>query len=230
MPNHVCNLVEFEGDRDTIINVLEKIKIDEVGIGTIDFNKLIPQPSDLFQGSVGQEERAKYGNHTWYDWNPSNWGTKWNAYDISDRWDESFSKLWKDWTKEKLFIEFYTAWSAPFPILKALSKLMPTIEITTTWADEDCGRNCGKITWVNGEKIDTFLPENRTTAAYEIYEAVWGEDENIVYNPIEEQTVYLDWDYVAELLNEEYPMMIAPPVLFKAIREKDEEYYDEIHE
>ena len=39
MPNHVTNIVNFTGDKEKIAEMLEAIKDDEYGLGTIDFNK-----------------------------------------------------------------------------------------------------------------------------------------------------------------------------------------------
>ena len=47
MPNHVENHIEFSGDTRQIKAMLESIKNDEYGIGTIDFNKIIPMPESL---------------------------------------------------------------------------------------------------------------------------------------------------------------------------------------
>lgn len=47
MPNHVTNIVNLIGDRKKVNDLLEKIKNDEKGIGTIDFNKIIPMPEEL---------------------------------------------------------------------------------------------------------------------------------------------------------------------------------------
>ena len=47
MPNHVTNIVTFEGDRLQIQNLMEAVKADEIGVGSIDFNKLIPMPKEL---------------------------------------------------------------------------------------------------------------------------------------------------------------------------------------
>ena len=47
MPNHVENHIEFSGDEQRISAMLEQIKNDEYGIGTIDFNKIIPMPESL---------------------------------------------------------------------------------------------------------------------------------------------------------------------------------------
>ncbi len=47
MPNHVENHIEFSGDEQRISAMLEQIKNDKYGIGTIDFNKIIPMPESL---------------------------------------------------------------------------------------------------------------------------------------------------------------------------------------
>lgn len=47
MPNHVTNVVRLQGDEDKIHEILEAIKNDEHGIGTIDFDKIIPMPESL---------------------------------------------------------------------------------------------------------------------------------------------------------------------------------------
>lgn len=47
----------------------------------------------------------QYGVLTWYDWAPKNWGTKWNAYEVSV-------------DAKNNYIKFDTAWSDPKPILE----------------------------------------------------------------------------------------------------------------
>ena len=47
MPNHVENRIEYSGDARQIRTMLESIKTDEYGIGTVDFNKIIPMPKSL---------------------------------------------------------------------------------------------------------------------------------------------------------------------------------------
>ena len=44
MPNHVRNMLTFNGDPDRIREMLTQIQDDEEGFGSIDFNKLIPMP------------------------------------------------------------------------------------------------------------------------------------------------------------------------------------------
>lgn len=47
MPNHVLNKLHFIGEEEKVREALEKLKYDEKGIGSIDFNKIIPMPEIL---------------------------------------------------------------------------------------------------------------------------------------------------------------------------------------
>ena len=47
MPNHVINLINLKGDKNKIAEMLEAIKTDEFGIGSVDFEKVIPMPESL---------------------------------------------------------------------------------------------------------------------------------------------------------------------------------------
>lgn len=47
MPNHVTNIIEIKGNPARIKSLFETVKNDEYGIGSIDFNKLIPMPLEL---------------------------------------------------------------------------------------------------------------------------------------------------------------------------------------
>ena len=47
MPNYVKNKIRFSGPDKDVREMLEKIKNDELGIGTIDFKKVIPMPESL---------------------------------------------------------------------------------------------------------------------------------------------------------------------------------------
>ena len=47
MPNHVINILSFEGDKTKIRQMLEVIKDDEYGLHSVDFNKIIPMPPSL---------------------------------------------------------------------------------------------------------------------------------------------------------------------------------------
>lgn len=130
MPNHITNRIEIKGDADRIGSIMEKIKNDEAGIGTIDFEKIIPMPDNIFKGNLGPKEWELYSKNNWYDWSVANWGTKWNAYGFDPD---------TDYSKEKE-LRFLTAWSAPHPILEKLAKMFPDVKLEHEWADEDNGR------------------------------------------------------------------------------------------
>lgn len=62
MPNHVTNRLNLIGEQTRIDELLDKIKNDELGRGTIDFNKIIPMPEalDVESGSVESDAIKAY--------------------------------------------------------------------------------------------------------------------------------------------------------------------------
>ena len=121
MPNITTNSVLFDGTEEEIQSI-EKVFLDDDG--KVTFNKIIPQPKDLFLGNLGDKEYEKYGDHNWYDWNCENWGTKWNAF-------ESHAEVSED--KTALAVDFETAWAAPIPVAKKLKELFPSVIIDWTY-------------------------------------------------------------------------------------------------
>ena len=47
MPNHVTSILHFNCGAELQKRIYEAIKDDEAGIGSVDFNKLIPMPPSL---------------------------------------------------------------------------------------------------------------------------------------------------------------------------------------
>ena len=62
MPNHVTNRLNLIGEQTRIDELLDRIKNDELGRGTIDFNKIIPMPEalDVESGSVESDAIKAY--------------------------------------------------------------------------------------------------------------------------------------------------------------------------
>lgn len=58
MPNHVENIITLKGDEKKIREVLEAIKSDDYGLGTVDFNKIIPMPESLNIESGSKTDRG----------------------------------------------------------------------------------------------------------------------------------------------------------------------------
>ena len=127
-------MVKVKGDAEEVKNFMESVakekaqyKNEATGYGTIDFNKVIPEP--------------EYKNNTdWYDWRIQNWGTKWNAYEYVKTGNEN-----------ELY--FLTAWSAPKEIYESLTKKFPNLTIEVDYADENMVYNCGKMVFENGEMV-----------------------------------------------------------------------------
>ncbi len=102
---------------------------------------------------LADEYRTRFGASDWYDWQCDNWGTKWNAYEVTH-----FDNV----------IEFQTAWSTPYPIFVKLSKLFPDVLISVRYSDEDFGYNVGEFDLRNGEEVKVNQPKGGSVEAYEL--------------------------------------------------------------
>ena len=100
---------------------------------------------------LSEQYIEKFGTDNWYDWQCSNWGTKWNA---------SCPSI------EGNMIFFETAWSTPYNLLAKLSELFPSVEIFVRFADEDFGHNVGEYTLFAGEEVNSNIPEGGSKEAY----------------------------------------------------------------
>ena len=60
MPNHITNILKFEGDSEQVHALLDQIKNEELGIGSIDFNKIIPMPESLNIEAGSRTDDALY--------------------------------------------------------------------------------------------------------------------------------------------------------------------------
>lgn len=79
----------------------------------------------------------------WYDWNVSNYGTKWDCYDIYVDYDQiGFAEL-----------SFNTAWSPPFQVFEALSLLFPSTLINIAYADESSVISSELVTYLDGSIV-----------------------------------------------------------------------------
>ena len=58
MPNHVTNIIEIKGDPARVKALFEAVKSDEYGLGSIDFNKLIPMPPEVDIEESSQTSRG----------------------------------------------------------------------------------------------------------------------------------------------------------------------------
>lgn len=213
MPNWVRNRIQIFTNTDEELNNVLNTVLNENNI--FDFNKIIKRPEELnikdsSDGTIGlsyiegklndfelvrfnemsDERKAeciklgqqyldnynKYGHYTWYNWSYKNWGTKWNACECN-----VYDNV----------IEFDTAWSAPFPIYEALSKMFPKVDFEIMYADEDVGYNVGVIHIEDGE-ISYNQPEGGSKEALEIFNEVQGLEDMYVWDEDTQSIKYVD--------------------------------------
>ena len=129
----------------------------------IDFNRVIPQPEDMFQGGCDMNHphpkpEGGFYSACWYNWNVANWGTKWGAYDASVEIAPG----------DLAVLRFDTAWSHPLPVVAALSRRFPEERIDVMYADEDLGYNVGAYVMQGGEIIEERTPEGGATEARDL--------------------------------------------------------------
>lgn len=128
MPNNIYQRLRIDkwNDNTTIPKLKEQILNEE---GNFDFNRIIPQPKNIFNGSLGEKERqmcVEEGRPNWYDWNKENWHTKWNAYSFDIKDDD----------ENTLIFDFQTAWNIPTPIMNKIFEMAKGCEIHYLAVDE----------------------------------------------------------------------------------------------
>jgi len=123
MPNNTSNIFTFRPDwekKETLQTLKSKI-LDESG--RLSFEKIIPQPENIFLGSLGDAEIKmckEQGRPNWHDWNTENWGTKWGSY--------AFGILSDD--EDEFSIYYETAWSSAEPIVDKVFGMCKELEIS----------------------------------------------------------------------------------------------------
>lgn len=130
MPNWVHNRITFKGSGSDLAKIAEELK-EENAQDPISFNKLIPRPAD-------KDDDA-------YNWNISNWGTKWDACH-ADSELESFGNKPR---LGELFYSFDTAWSTPAPVIDAMIAKFGHVEMFYDYEEEQGWG--GSLSAFNGE-------------------------------------------------------------------------------
>ena len=136
MPNNTQNTLELTGDHEAVMAF-----VDQMG-KHMNFEKVIPPPANMFREKLGLDDKercAREGIPTWYDWQCENWGTKWNAYANEDVAIEEFSDR-----STMATYRFQTAWDAPRPVIAAIIKQNPDIEVSGGYVQEGY-EGCGSF-------------------------------------------------------------------------------------
>lgn len=136
--------------RESALKIREAKAVEMLTEKITDFNMVIPQPVNIEIGDCSGEHDE--GVICWRPWSIENWGTKWNAYEMSiEPRENGLTELRENGLTE---LRFDTAWSHPYPVIEALSKKFPEAEIQISYADEDLGYNLGKYEILNGARRD----------------------------------------------------------------------------
>ena len=182
MANYVINRLTVKGSESDVNKVLDFIKSEDssqtgrTGIGTIDFNKIIPMPENIYRGNICLDEKGKYGKDNWYDWSIENWGTKWNA----------LRQL-----REGNTISFETAWSPVLNVVRKLASIFPDVELEYEYSDENFGYNVGMYIF-KGLEEEVYVPNEGSKEAYELAIKINGyKPSDLIYDESIDNYTYL---------------------------------------
>ena len=141
MPNWCRNHLYIQGDQRQRLLLLEQVGYFSVEGRILDFESIIPYPGEYFEAIGGQfvkslpDEKktgfwnaysAGYNNGGYY-WCITNWGTKWNSYDVQYLYDA---------VRDTIIVIFDTAWGPPQPIFAKLSEQYPMLQIEAHWFEQ----------------------------------------------------------------------------------------------
>ena len=186
MPNHVANILTFNGETERVNQILAFIQNDEQAL---DFNKIIPMPETYRKYDTTNHPNARgleVGKHIgWRDDSPLVTEELIEEYKRATKEQaELYGAVgWYDWSREYWgtkwnaydciaegnTILFDTAWNAPLPIYEQLARMFPDIELHIVFADEDAGCNTGELTFKNGELVEENFPEDDTDESWALY-------------------------------------------------------------
>ena len=104
MPNWCSNrLTITHKDADVIDNLMAQIRADE---DERLFHYIKPMPEEL------RDTTSPSDSPNWYDWSIENWGTKWDACNLS----------WSQLDDHTIEFDFDSAWSPPISVYEELSE------------------------------------------------------------------------------------------------------------
>jgi hypothetical protein len=113
------------------------------GDSPFDFERVLPMPKHIRAGGAYDGGLSVEVFPGWYQWSCENWGTKWNAWDVSRR---GYGRT------GRVRYRFFTAYDPPMPVLDALAHRFPSVEIDLSFDVEL--RGDGTAAWRNGELVD----------------------------------------------------------------------------
>ena len=245
MPNWITNHLTINADEQIVSQILSEIKSDK---SDFDFNKIRPIPEELINTtaptriisdteyninsekgiteSISKSLVDKYGFDNWYDWQTSNWGTKWNASEVHINDNNIF---------------FKTAWSNPFMLMIFFSTKYPQAEFHLRYSDEDFGYNVGEYTLRGGLIIDSVTPESGSEEAYELALEIQGGNEYYTSDMFYELTDESELDYFQRMMikilyksgnsvNKDMPLSVLNEYLSLALENENYEFASKVRD
>jgi hypothetical protein len=137
MPNWFYFSVHVSGEKKDVEQFVENVKGSEkfeTEGREFDFNHFIPQPDNIFRENIGSDKKKELdavGVPNWYDWNNSNWGTKWNA-----NIESAFCLSSVDGFPMEYEYELATAWAFPTPVIDKMIQMYPNLDFTIVGEEE----------------------------------------------------------------------------------------------
>ncbi len=102
-----------------------------------------------YHGKCPTHNEHSFSNHpdNWYNWNITNWGTKWSAAEVwNDRIDDDGK------VDGHTSYNFDTAWSPAEPVVAALAEKFPTLRIAHRYCEAGMGY-AGEVLYADGAEI-----------------------------------------------------------------------------
>lgn len=101
----------------------------------------------------------KYGCHDWYEWSLMHWRVKWNACDAR---------------REGNILIYETPWDGVPKLMLMVSEKFPEVVMDYEFADEDFGYNTARYTFVAGEVVAEYEPEDNTIESRQLSKSILG--------------------------------------------------------
>lgn len=150
MPNWVFNTLTIEGEKEMLNKLVAQMQSkDNVYIQTreydveFSFHNIISPPADKVEEyftTAGFANGERLGNteFNWYNWNLTNWNTKWDAID----------SYIEDCTDNQILWRFDTAWSPVPNLMLRLAEQYPTLSFVYEYEEEQGWG--GEVVYKNG--------------------------------------------------------------------------------
>ena len=155
----VFSELSVSGDPQMIEKMFDDIQNEEEGLGSIDFNKIIPVPKDIYDGSL-EKAAIEKNNNNLSEWLKDNWGVQKSIYG-------SYIPFFLD---NAMWI--VTLGGVPLEIFDALAKNYPDLIFELEWGYnmEKCGY--GQKRYENGIEVYSYIPEEDSDEACELADEI----------------------------------------------------------